>query len=157
VNYTTTCTGTVKGSYCQDYNLLMLPFNQLNITIRNCMEDLYIYLVPPETIDPEHPPSLTVFLSLLHGKNALFIIVLEDKVCNGYFTSDQLMFCAKYKVEPCLMMPQCYTQCGSIDCWRGEEKAPFFSLVVPKNISTENGKNLCIFYNSKQTLLNIMK
>lgn len=69
VNYTTTCTGTLKGSYCQDYNLQMLPFTQLNITIRNCMEDIYIYVVPPEAVDPvKPPPSLTVFLSLLHGK-----------------------------------------------------------------------------------------
>lgn len=82
---------------------------------------------------------------------------IEDKVCNGYFTSDQLNFCAKYKVEPCLMMAQCYSQCGEIDCWRGEEKHPFHSLVVPKNITTDNAKNLCVFYNSKLCSLNMLQ
>jgi hypothetical protein len=38
----------VKGSYCQEYNLQLLPFQVLNQTIKNCMEDLYIYLVPAE-------------------------------------------------------------------------------------------------------------
>lgn len=73
-------------------------------------------------------------------------------MCTGYFTSDQLNFCAKYKVEPCLMMPQCYSQCGDLDCWRGTETKPFYSMVVPKNISNDNAKNLCIFYNSKRIL-----
>ena len=76
----------------------------------------------------------------------------EDKVCNGFFNSEQLMNCAKYKVEPCLMMPECFKTCGELECWRGEELSPFFNIVVPKNVTQENAKNLCIFYNSKQTL-----
>lgn len=76
--------------------------------------------------------------------------MLEDKVCNGYFTSNQLMYCAQYKVEPCLMTGDCQTQCGELDCWRGAETSPFFGLVVPRNITAENAKNLCIYYNSKR-------
>jgi hypothetical protein len=50
VNQTSTCAqqAAVKGSYCQEYNLQLLPFQVLNQTIKNCMEDLYIYLVPAE-------------------------------------------------------------------------------------------------------------
>lgn len=52
VNYTTTCSGTVKGSYCQDYNLLMVPQTQLSPTVKTCMENMYIYIIPHEEIDP---------------------------------------------------------------------------------------------------------
>ncbi len=74
---------------------------------------------------------------------------LDDKVCNGFFNSDQLLQCAKYKVEPCLMVEDCFKTCSELWCWRGDEKHPFFNIVVPKNITNDNAKNLCIFYNSR--------
>jgi len=54
------------------------------------------------------------------------------------------------------MLSDCYTTCGDLECWRGDDKHPFLSLVVPKNISVDNAKNLCIFYNSnKYRIINV--
>lgn len=75
---------------------------------------------------------------------------IEDKVCNGFFTSDKLMQCAKYKIEPCMMLEECYSTCDELECYRGDEKQPFYYMVIPKNITLENAKNLCTFYNSKE-------
>ena len=100
------------------------------------MEELYVYIMP----NPDSPSNSSLTLN--------FSRLGEPKVCNGFFNSEQLMNCAKYKVEPCLMMPDCFRVCGELECWRGEEMSPFFNIVVPKNISQENAKNLCIFYNS---------
>lgn len=52
-------------------------------------------------------------------------------------------------MEPCLMLPECQQVCGDLECYRGDDKLPFFNMVVPKNITAENSKNMCIYYNSK--------
>ena len=47
------------------------------------------------------------------------------------------------------MVEGCFKTCSELLCWRGDEKTPFFNIVVPKNITNENAKNLCVFYNSE--------
>jgi hypothetical protein len=110
------------------------------------MEDIHVYIYPSEEQNATYPAQV----------NLNFTRMPEDKVCNGFFNSEQLMNCAKYKVEPCLMMPECFKTCGELECWRGEEKSPFFNIVVPKNITSENAKNLCIFYNSKNITISFL-
>ena len=56
-------------------------------------------------------------------------------------------------MEPCLMLPECQQVCGDLECYRGDDKLPFFNMVVPKNITAENSKNMCIYYNSKTSIL----
>ena len=82
---------------------------------------------------------------------------VEDKVCNGFLNNEQLLLCSKYKVELCIMIPECYKVCNDLECWRGEDTQPFFNIVVPKNITSDTAKNLCTFYNSKyfSTLMGI--
>lgn len=60
----------------------------LNPTLRTCMENIYIYLIPTEEVS-DHQPSVTVYVSHLTGKNhPKSYVFIEDKVCTGYFTSD---------------------------------------------------------------------
>jgi hypothetical protein len=58
------------------------------------------------------------------------------------------MQCSKYKVEPCLMTPDCYSTCSELDCYKGDSEIPFHTLVIPSNMTTENAQSMCIFYSS---------
>lgn len=69
-------------------------------------------------------------------------------MCSGFLSSDQLYACAQYTPIACMMNSQCIKNCSSLECYRGEETNPFYTIVVPKNIGQENAKNLCVFSNS---------
>lgn len=47
------------------------------------------------------------------------------------------------------MNPDCFIQCKALDCYKGESNNPFYTMSVPKNITNDFAKNLCIYYGSK--------
>ena len=70
LNFTNpTCATLPKTAYCQDYNLTVIPITNLNITVKNCMENFYVYAFPPANIDPTNIPAITFSVSLLPGKH----------------------------------------------------------------------------------------
>lgn len=59
----------------------MVPQVQLNPTIRTCMENLYIYIIPPESMDADSHSSMTVYLSHLAGKFIDMVIEVQRTRC----------------------------------------------------------------------------
>lgn len=50
----------------------------------------------------------------------------EDKACSGFLNSEYMMQCSMYKVDQCLFTPECYSGCGALECFKGEESVhPF--------------------------------
>eukprot|EP00347_Sterkiella_histriomuscorum_P016909 403351387 len=132
----TSCTLVPKNAYCQEFNLQQVPFMQLNQTVKNCMEDAYLYIFANP--DQSNDSKITLQLNRLS----------EDKACNGLLNSEYLMQCSQYKTETCLMVKQCHDTCGELECWRGEETQPFYQMTIPADATTDYAKNLCSFFNS---------
>ncbi|CDW78062.1 UNKNOWN [Stylonychia lemnae] len=134
----TSCNSAPKNSYCQEYNLQQVPFVTLNQTIKNCMEDAYLYIIPNEATSQDDQAAIKIHLNLLS----------EDKSCNGFLNSDQLMQCTPFKASACLNIIECSMACGVLECWRGEELSPFTELTIPIDLTNDYAKNLCTFYNN---------
>jgi len=92
------------------------------------MEDVIVYIIPSN--DTTIVGNATIQIQLSYFS--------EDKACNGFLNSDYLMQCSKYKIEPCIMTPDCYSICGELDCFKGEDEAVFHSIVVPKDIPLDS-------------------
>lgn len=90
-----------KSNYCQEFNLQAVPFMTLNQTIKNCMEDAFVYVLPNSEINENSLASLTIKLNLLNGNNQSYhtLLIIEDKACNGFLNNDYLASCQKFQAE----------------------------------------------------------
>lgn len=62
-----TCSAALKGTYCQEFNLQDIPLMSLNQTIKNCMENVYIYVIPNNMTDETNMAHLNLKANFLNG------------------------------------------------------------------------------------------
>jgi hypothetical protein len=56
-----------RNSFCEEFSIEAFPYMALNQTIKNCMEDLYLYVVPNVNTTVNNPASLSIVVNTLKG------------------------------------------------------------------------------------------